>query len=308
MDRRRLARMVLGVVVVAVVGWWFLLRSDAPPAPDLASAVETASAAQAGSTATTTAGPASSTTSATYGTTTTYGKGTGYGTAASTTAPSSGTASSAYGTTTSTEAPTAGTAPPTTAAVPGESGPAVGPAGTWTVDTDIGSFSDFTSTWVGYRVEEVLGNGIGSNTAVGRTPLVVGSVELSDDALLAVEVTADLRGLRSDKTYRDGKVRSSLHTDDHPTATFTLEGPVVLGDLEGDGASVEALVAGTITINGVTGSVEVTLAATLVGDVLTVVGSLPILFSDHGIEAPSASIVVSVEDHGIVEFQLFLTR
>jgi polyisoprenoid-binding protein YceI len=176
------------------------------------------------------------------------------------------------------------------------------------VDTDIGSFSDFTSTWVGYRVEEVLGNGIGSNTAVGRTPLVVGSVELSDDALLAVEVTADLRGLRSDKTYRDGKVRSSLHTDDHPTATFTLEGPVVLGDLEGDGASVEVLVAGTITINGVTGSVEVTLAATLVGDVLTVVGSLPILFSDHGIEAPSASIVVSVEDHGIVEFQLFLTR
>jgi len=294
--------MVLGVVVVAVVGWWFLLRSDAPPAPDLASAVETASAAQAGSTATTTAGPASSTTSATYGTTTAYG------TAASTTAPSSGTASSAYGTTTSTEAPTAGTAPPTTAAVPGESGPAVGPAGTWTVDTDIGSFSDFTSTWVGYRVEEVLGNGIGSNTAVGRTPLVVGSVELSDDALLAVEVTADLRGLRSDKAYRDGKVRSSLHTDDHPTATFTLEGPVVLGDLEGDGASVEALVAGTITINGVTGSVEVTLAATLVGDVLTVVGSLPILFSDHGIEAPSASIVVSVEDHGIVEFQLFLTR
>ena len=294
--------MVLGVVVVAVVGWWFLLRSDAPPAPDLASAVETASAAQAGSTATTTAGPASSTTSATYGTTTAYG------TAASTTAPSSGTASSAYGTTTSTEAPTAGTAPPTTAAVPGESGPAVGPAGTWTVDTDIGSFSDFTSTWVGYRVEEVLGNGIGSNTAVGRTPLVVGSVELSDDALLAVEVTADLRGLRSDKSYRDGKVRSSLHTDDHPTATFTLEGPVVLGDLEGDGASVEALVAGTITINGVTGSVEVTLAATLVGDVLTVVGSLPILFSDHGIEAPSASIVVSVEDHGIVEFQLFLTR
>jgi len=26
------------------------------------------------------------------------------------------------------------------------------------------------------------------------------------------------------------------------------------------------------------------------------------------VEAPSASIVVSVEDHGTVEFQLFLTR
>ena len=47
MDRRRLALMVLGVVAVAVAGWWFLVRSDAPPAPDLASAVETASEAQA---------------------------------------------------------------------------------------------------------------------------------------------------------------------------------------------------------------------------------------------------------------------
>ena len=176
------------------------------------------------------------------------------------------------------------------------------------MDTDLGSFSDFTSTWVGYRVQEVLGNGIGSATAVGRTPLVVGSVVLTDDAIEAVEVTADLRGLRSDKVYRDGKVRSALHTDDHPTATFALLGPVTLGDLDGDGVSVDAVVPGTITINGMTGPVEVTLAATLVGDVVTVVGSFPIVFADHGIEAPGASIVVSVEDHGIVEFQLFLTR
>ena len=180
--------------------------------------------------------------------------------------------------------------------------------GTWAVDTDIGSFSDFTSTWVGYRVQEVLGNGIGSATAVGRTPLVVGSVVLTNDAIEAVEVTADLRGLRSDKVYRDGKVRSALHTDDHPTATFALVGPVTLGDLDGDGMSVDAVVPGTITINGMIGPVEVTLAATLVGDVVTVVGSFPIVFADHGIEAPGASIVVSVEDHGIVEFQLFLTR
>ena len=271
MNRRRLARIVLGVVAVVVVGWWFVLRSDAPPAPDLASAVETASVAQTGSTGAATAASASST-------------------ATSTTAP-------AYDATTS-----------TTSAASTTALPVVGPAGTWAVDTSIGSFSDFTSTWVGYRVEEVLGNGIGSNTAVGRTPLVAGSVELSGDALLAVEVRADLRGLRSDKVYRDGRVGSALHTDDHPTATFTLVGPVALGDLDGDGVSVEAVVAGTVTINGMAGPVEVTMAATLVGDVVTVVGSFPIVFSDHAVEAPSASIVVSVEDHGIVEFQLFLTR
>jgi len=286
MDRRRLALVVIGVVAVAVIGWWFLLRSDAPPAPDLASAVETASAAQTGSTVATSTTVTHPTTSSAYETTTT------------TQAPVATTAP-----TTTTAVAAASTAPPTTTAVA-----AASTAGTWAVDTDIGSFSDFTSTWVGYRVQEVLGNGIGSATAVGRTPLVVGSVVLTDDAIEAVEVTADLRGLRSDKVYRDGKVRSALHTDDHPTATFALVGPVTLGDLDGDGVSVDAVVPGTITINGMTGPVEVTLAATLVGDVVTVVGSFPIVFADHGIEAPGASIVVSVEDHGIVEFQLFLTR
>ena len=286
MDRRRLALVVIGVVAVAAIGWWFLLRSAAPPAPDLASAVETASAAQTGSTAATSTTVTHPTTSSAYETTTT------------TQAPVATTAP-----TTATAVAVATTVPATTTAVA-----AASTAGTWAVDTDIGSFSDFTSTWVGYRVQEVLGNGIGSATAVGRTPLVVGSVVLTDDAIEAVEVTADLRGLRSDKVYRDGKVRSALHTDDHPTATFALVGPVTLGDLNGDGVSVDAVVPGTITINDMTGPVEVTLAATLVGDVVTVVGSFPIVFADHGIEAPGASIVVSVEDHGIVEFQLFLTR
>ena len=278
MDRRRLALMVLGVVAVAVAGWWFLVRSDAPPAPDLASAVETASEAQAAATSASSTAPVSSTTP-----TTTVS---GYGTTASATS----------------------TAPPTTAPASTTAVSLAGPAGTWTVDTTIGSFNDFTSAWVGYRVEEVLGNGIGANTAVGRTPLVAGSVELSDDALLAVEVTADLRGLRSDKVYRDGRVRRALHTDDHPTATFTLVGPVALGDVAGDGMSIEVVAAGTVAINGVAGAVDVAVAATLVGDVVTVVGSFPIVFADHAIEAPSASIVVSVEDHGVVEFQLFLTR
>ena len=278
MDRRRLALMVLGVVAVAVAGWWFLVRSDAPPAPDLASAVETASEAQAAATSASSTTPVSSTTP-----TTTVS---GYGTTASATS----------------------TAPPTTAPASTTAVSLAGPAGTWTVDTTIGSFNDFTSAWVGYRVEEVLGNGIGANTAVGRTPLVTGSVELSDDSLLAVEVTADLRGLRSDKVYRDGRVRRALHTDDHPTATFTLVGPVALGDVAGDGTSIEVVAAGTVAINGVPGAVDVAVVATLVGDVVTVVGSFPIVFADHAIEAPSASIVVSVEDHGLVEFQLFLTR
>ena len=43
--------------------------------------------------------------------------------------------------------------------------------GTWTVDTSIGTFDDFSSSWVGFRVSEVLNPG-GEVDAVGRTPVV----------------------------------------------------------------------------------------------------------------------------------------
>ncbi|MCH2411776.1 MAG: YceI family protein, partial [Acidimicrobiales bacterium] len=81
-----------------------------------------------------------------------------------------------------------------------------------------------------------------------------------------------------------------------------------LGDLPSEGAQIEVTATGTLTIKGVTNDVQVDLAATLVGEIVTVVGTFDITFADYGVEAPSAPIVVSVEDHGIVEIQLFLTR
>ena len=68
------------------------------------------------------------------------------------------------------------------------------------------------------------------------------------------------------------------------------------------------MAAGTLTIKGVTNEVQIDLAATLIGEIVTVVGTFDIVFADYGVEAPSAPIVVSVEDHGVVEIQLFLTR
>ncbi len=259
---RRTGMLVLaGILVVGFAAWWFLVRSDAPPAPDLASAVETAAAAQQ---------PAATATP-------------------STEAPAA------------TASPT--TAAPTTAALTTVAPP--GPSGTWTVDLDIGSFHDFSSTWVGYRIDEELGRGIGAATAVGRTPLVTGTVVLADDAVVSAEITADLRGLKSDRIYRDGKVFDVLHVDRHPEAVFVLDGtlPLVAGITE-----AAATMPGILIVNGVAVAVDATLEATLVGDVLTVVGSLPVVLADHGVDAPSAPIVISVADHGVVEFQLFLTR
>jgi polyisoprenoid-binding protein YceI len=178
------------------------------------------------------------------------------------------------------------------------------------VDTSIGSFSDFTSTYVGFRVDEELGSGIGSTTAVGRTPIVSGTFELDGSTLVAAEITADLSKIRTDRSRRDSKAKQALDTDNHPEATFTLVGPIDLGDLSGEGVEVEVSAPGTLTIKGVTNDVEVELAALLVSETMTVVviGTFDIVFADYGVEVPSAPIVLSVEDHGVVEIQLFLTR
>ena len=85
-------------------------------------------------------------------------------------------------------------------------------------------------------------------------------------------------------------------------------GPVDLGDPPSEGAQIEVPATGPLTLKGVTNDVEVDLAATLIGEIVTVVGTFDIMFAAYGIEAPSAPIVVSVEDHGVVEIQLFLTR
>ena len=179
-------------------------------------------------------------------------------------------------------------------------------SGTWSVDTTIGEFGidEASGTFVGFRVKEVLGQGIGSATAVGRTPLVSGSAEIDRTTLIAAEIVADLTGLRTDRPMRDSRVQDALNTGAHPEATFVLGGPVDLGE----GRQVQVPAPGSLTINGVTNTVTVDLAAELVGRILAVVGTIDVVFADYDVEAPTAPVVVSVEDHGIVEVQLFLTR
>jgi polyisoprenoid-binding protein YceI len=183
----------------------------------------------------------------------------------------------------------------------------VGPAGldgTWTIDTSIGSFSDFSSSFVGYRVEETLAN-VGANTAVGRTPEVSGSLVLDGTKITSVEVTAQLSALQSDDPRRDGQLRNqAIETSRFATATFKLTSPIDLGSVPAEGQTLNVTATGDLTLHGVTRSVAVPLAARLSGDVVTVTGSIPIVFADYAIQRPTSFIVLSIEDHGIMELQL----
>ena len=180
--------------------------------------------------------------------------------------------------------------------------------GTWTVDTSIGSFSDFTSSFVGYRVAEQLAN-VGATTAVGRTPKVSGTLTMAGTSITAVSITADLTALQSDRSMRDGQLHTqALQTDSYPTATFVLADPVKLDHLPAQGETISVTAVGDLTLHGVTKRVSIPLQAKLASGVVTVVGSLPIAFADYSIAPPQSMMVLSVADNGTMELQLHFTK
>ncbi len=210
-------------------------------------------------------------------------------------------------TTTTVPSTTSGDSTTTTQVVATTTEVETGIEGSWVVDTAIGSFEDFSSTYVGFRIEEELAQGIGKTTAVGRTPVVSGTLEFSSSELLSAEIIADLSQITTDRSWRDDNVYDALDAGNHPNAVFSLVGPITLDDPETEGIEHPILATGELTIKGVTQEVSVELTAQRIGQIITVTGQFPMVFSDFGVEVPTAPIVVSVEDNGLIEVQLFLT-
>jgi polyisoprenoid-binding protein YceI len=148
-----------------------------------------------------------------------------------------------------------------------------------------------------------------ANTAVGRTPDVTGTLALEGTSITGVEVSANLQALESDDDRRDGQLeRQAIQTGQFPEATFRLTSPIDLGSLPADGETATATATGELLLHGVTRTVEVPIQARLSGDVVTVAGSIEIQFADYDIDRPTSFLVLSIEDHGIMEFQLHFRR
>lgn len=180
--------------------------------------------------------------------------------------------------------------------------------GTWTVDGSVGSFADFSGSFVGYRIQEELAS-IGGNEAVGRTPAVTGSLTIAGTEVTEVEVSADMSGLQSDDDRRDNQLRrQSIETDAFPTATFSLTSPIELGSIPAEGQVVEVEASGELTLHGMTRSVTLPLEARLSDSVITVAASIPIVLADYDIDRPSSFMVLSVADEATMELQLHFTR
>lgn len=294
--RRRLV--VAGGVMLVVVGlvvlliWLLFLRGDAPPPPSVSDRISTLS---------------SSTTSETIGAATSSLPAE---TLAVSPSPASST-SSATGQdvspqTSSSSVPTSvstSSVPPTDS----EAAPQASVEGVWKIDTEIGNFEDFSSSYAGYRVGEELAN-IGTTEAVGRTPMVSGSLEIAGSTVTSVEIEVDLPSIVSDRSRRDGLVRQSLRTDQFPTAKFVLTEPLEIGGLPAEGVKVLLTAVGDFSVHGVTRPVTVSLEAARSGGLIVVGGFFEIRFEDYDISPPRVPIVLSVADIARVEWLLNFTR
>jgi polyisoprenoid-binding protein YceI len=151
----------------------------------------------------------------------------------------------------------------------------------------------------GYRVAEVL-NGT-DVTVVGKTEDVSGTITVDGSTLKDATVKVDVGTIATDQAPRDDYFRSTaMEVSKYPDATFKLTQPVDAAvPASGKVATVEAT--GELTMHGVKQTVTVPLQAALTADGVQVSGSIPVTFSDYGVEAPSLGFV-SVQDKGTVEF------
>lgn len=172
--------------------------------------------------------------------------------------------------------------------------------GSWTVAQ--------ASSFAGYRIGEELAS-IGTIEAVGRTGDVEAALNFSGTEITDLTVTVDMTTLESDRSRRDGALRTrGLETDTFPTATFVLTEALDLGAVPAEGAAFNATAVGDLTLHGVTNSISMELEGSLVEGTVVVVGSTEVTLTDYDIEAPTGFSVLTIEDVGTIEVQLAFAR
>jgi len=169
--------------------------------------------------------------------------------------------------------------------------------GTWKVSS---------GSTAGYRIKETLFGQ--SNTAVGRTNAVTGSITIAGTTVTDGSFSVDLTQVSSDRSQRDGQFQGRImDTASFPTATFKLTQPIQLSTLPANGVQVTAKATGDLAMHGVTKSVTFTVTAQRNGSTIQVQGAIPIVFADYSISNPSGGPATTA-DNGSMEFLLNFTQ
>ena len=169
--------------------------------------------------------------------------------------------------------------------------------GTWNVST--GSF-------VQYRVQEKL-NGQ-DNEATGKTTAVTGQLAMAGTAVGSASFSVDMTKVTSDEQQRDSQFRGRImNTSTFKTASFALSSPIELTAIPDNLTEITVSATGQLTLHGTTKPVTFDVQARRNGAQLEVKGTIPITFSDYGINNPSGG-PARVGNSGDLEFLLIFRR
>ncbi len=163
-----------------------------------------------------------------------------------------------------------------------------------------GDWTVASGSKVQYRAgEKLFGQ---STTAVGETDAVTGDMTISDTTVESATFTADLTKVTSDQSNRDRQFQGRImDTATFPDATFELTSPIDLGQVPADLEKVTVKATGELTLRGKTRPVTFDIIARRNGAAIEANGTIPIVFDDYGIPAPSFG-PAEVEDHGEMVF------
>jgi polyisoprenoid-binding protein YceI len=169
-----------------------------------------------------------------------------------------------------------------------------------------GDWAPTTASEFGYRVEEVLA-GV-NTTAVGRSNEIDGLLTIEGTTATVVDVVVQVENITSDDPLRDGQFSGRImNAAEFPTAEFRITEPIEFGRIPVGDEQITATATGELTLRGVTNPVTFDVTAQTTDGRIGVLGSIPVVFEDYGIENPSFG-VVRTEDNGLVEFVLVFER
>lgn len=154
-------------------------------------------------------------------------------------------------------------------------------------------------TTVAYSVHEnlILENK-SDNVAVGTTHTEQGSFQIrtgADPLVAAMNVSVDLRTLRTDSERRDNFVRqNTLETDRYPMATFVSTCAANLPANYADGQAAHFQITGNLTLHGKTNKEVFDVQGKLAGNTATGTATSTIYMTDFDIQPPNlANIAIS---------------
>ena len=169
-----------------------------------------------------------------------------------------------------------------------------------------GDWVPTTASEFGYRVEDVLA-GV-NTTAVGRSNEIEGLLTIDGTTASVIDITVQIGNITSDDSRRDGQFSGRImNAAEFPTAEFRITEPIDFGQIPAGDEQVTATAAGELTLRGVTNPVTFEVIAQTTDGRIGVLGSIPVLFEDYGIDNPSFG-VIATEDNGLVEFVLVFDR